>query len=819
MYKRQVNTPLLIAQNGDNVKLPNNTLLDDVRFYNRVISDEEASEIYSNLSVSSTENLILSSSSISNSYGASLTFNLNGSIDELDILQNQINYLSNVDTNTTYTAGTGINIVGNEISCSVVDTNTTYTAGTGINIVGNEISCSVVDTNTTYTAGTGMQLTGTTFNCTVTDTTYTAGTGISISSTNEISVTGGGGSSYWNNNINNINYGNVIVSTSNISIFEKTDETPSKLLCWYKFNSGSFLSDSSGNNLTLTNSGVVEDSDAQEGDKAAYFGGDDYLYVAPPSTSPNYFNRTVFSVAFWYKFPNNDGNPQWRTLLSARNAYSTGWAIYITTGHDSSGDNNLEFWSLTGSGHEKFQTNIKIINTWTHIVFTYNNGSMQCYKNNETPLIGNVSPQNIQNNTLRIGAVDSDNSYNPPDGSRLDDVRIYDKKLTAAEVSEIYLGGFSLTLEADNITSSKGSKIVFNDNLISTNNPISCTSINTNHNGINIGTALFEADFNSSSLSVGHISTNSINTNGKSITCGSINANGNSINCTNVEVSGNMNVLGTLYSSGNITCGNNQSVRTDYIKSATIGGAIFIGSYVTIWDSHTSTYTMGYNYTQFGGINYGYVPSGTRAVVCFRATADMWLTNSAAIVWSSDERIKRDIVDINDSSALDKILSISPKKYKYKDYLSKGEKEVYGFISQDIRKYIPEAVSIQKEIIPNIYTSNIIDETNIITLSPSFFDSNITSNIRIHYEDGEKQELTYEIISSNIDGINIKFDSNLMHDKGSNIFVFGTEVDDFHVLDKTYIFTLNVCAIQELHKKNQNLEARLSALEAIINNP
>jgi len=44
-------------------------------------------------------------------------------------------------------------------------------------------------------------------------------------------------------------------------------------------------------------------------------------------------------------------------------------------------------------------------------------------------------------------------------------------------------------------------------------------------------------------------------------------------------------------------------------------------------------------------------------------------------------------------------------------------------------------------------------------------------------------------------------------------------------LDKTYIFTLNVCAIQELHRKHEelkvycsNLETRLLALEGIINN-
>jgi hypothetical protein len=32
-------------------------------------------------------------------------------------------------------------------------------------------------------------------------------------------------------------------------------------------------------------------------------------------------------------------------------------------------------------------------------------------------------------------------------------------------------------------------------------------------------------------------------------------------------------------------------------------------------------------------------------------------------------------------------------------------------------------------------------------------------------------------------------------------FVFGYSVDDFHTLNKDYIFTLNVCATQELHRR------------------
>ena len=59
---------------------------------------------------------------------------------------------------------------------------------------------------------------------------------------------------------------------------------------------------------------------------------------------------------------------------------------------------------------------------------------------------------------------------------------------------------------------------------------------------------------------------------------------------------------------------------------------------------------------------------------------------------------------------------------------------------------------------------------------------------------------------------------------GSDIFMNGKIVDDFHILDTNNIYTLNVSATQQLHKiimeqKNEinDLKTRLARLEAIIN--
>ena len=91
------------------------------------------------------------------------------------------------------TAGTNIDITDGVISST--DTNTEYTAGTGISIDGNNSISSTItqytDANAqaALTAGTNIDITDGVISSTDTNTEYTAGTGISIDGSNAISTT------------------------------------------------------------------------------------------------------------------------------------------------------------------------------------------------------------------------------------------------------------------------------------------------------------------------------------------------------------------------------------------------------------------------------------------------------------------------------------------------------------------------------------------------------------------------------------------------------------------------------------------------------
>jgi hypothetical protein len=63
---------------------------------------------------------------------------------------------------------------------------------------------------------------------------------------------------------------------------------------------------------------------------------------------------------------------------------------------------------------------------------------------------------------------------------------------------------------------------------------------------------------------------------------------------------------------------------------------------------------------------------------------------------------------------------------------------------------------------------------------------------------------------SNSSNINIPDISKYTDNK---IFVCGTEVEDFHTISKEYIFTLNVCATQELHRRIKSQDERIKELE------
>jgi hypothetical protein len=251
-----------------------------------------------------------------------------------------------------------------------------------------------------------------------------------------------------------------------------------------------------------------------------------------------------------------------------------------------------------------------------------------------------------------------------------------------------------------------------------------------------------------------------------------------------------------LHVEGNIYAGNNSyllSPHTGTPLSQYFGkGSAVIGSDNFLSGMEIENTTLGGNYSQKLHLHtHTYFGTYGRRL-SIQENGNVVIggnVNVGSLTNPSDSRIKKDIEDINDDTALNKILLIQPTTYNYIDIeRNKGFGKVYGFIAQQIKEIIPEAVPIIQYIIPNIYKSCLINNKREVYHSiPSNIP--IDTEVKIRCSDYKIKEIyeDYFVIDKDIET--------------EEAFVFGYSVDDFHTLNKDYIFTLNVCATQELHRR------------------
>ena len=266
-------------------------------------------------------------------------------------------------------------------------------------------------------------------------------------------------------------------------------------------------------------------------------------------------------------------------------------------------------------------------------------------------------------------------------------------------------------------------------------------------------------------------------------------------------------------------------------------------------------------------------------------TAD---NNSAAIVahnflagysinFLSDRRIKKDIKEIDDESALEKFRLLKPSKYKYIEPLLSGrtDKEVYGYIAQEVAEVLPEGVTIcdsnentNQGHIPNImsmchiesqsissdaydildaeqkseyietgntYTRQVVtitetidlDTFSVIDSTPRYKTSKQTKTTGAFDKrsDGEYHPLIFysknlQTIRANIvrviDDSSFVVDKNLLdvHKfKNDKLLLYGQKPNDFHRLNKDVIFTLATAALQEVDRQLQAEKTKVTTLE------
>jgi len=256
------------------------------------------------------------------------------------------------------------------------------------------------------------------------------------------------------------------------------------------------------------------------------------------------------------------------------------------------------------------------------------------------------------------------------------------------------------------------------------------------------------------------------------------------------------------------------------------------------------TQSLTYRYLNAGSDGHGpYTASGSSAV-----SYSIWCdgrVRSSEFNASSDERIKKDIVDVVDASALEKLRLLKPKTYKYKDIVKRSDNTVYGFIAQEVANVIPYAVSTAVDSIPNILThasvtrndtffppdSNVYympsnvhvsESSNIfdIRLDTSVPGLSLSNTCTISITTDQDTKSSFSVVKQDGDVITItsgkEIQTTNVFSNVSNAFVYGEVVSDFHNLNKDSVWTISCAALQEVDRQLQAEKTKVSTLETQV---
>lgn len=263
------------------------------------------------------------------------------------------------DSDTTYTAGSGLSLTGTEFANTAPDQTVVMNAGSGISVSGTYPTFTVTNSSPDQTVGLtgtgGTTISGTypnfTINSTDNNTTYTAGTGLTLTST-EFSVTDNGIGALQLNVSGNGTNGQVLASDGDGSFSWTSagtggNETLAQTLALGAVTGGTDISVSSGDNIVMAANSTVDGRDVSvDGAKL------DLINQGVATTdSPTFAGLTVDTNTLYVDSTNNRvgiGTASPSSLLHLSSAGSTVLNVEATGANDSrlritSGNSNTSY--------------------------------------------------------------------------------------------------------------------------------------------------------------------------------------------------------------------------------------------------------------------------------------------------------------------------------------------------------------------------------------------------------------------------------------------------------------------------------------------
>lgn len=282
-----------------------------------------------------------------------------------------------------------------------------------------------------------------------------------------------------------------------------------------------------------------------------------------------------------------------------------------------------------------------------------------------------------------------------------------------------------------------------------------------------------------------------------------------------LEVDGKSDLQGGLKVTG-------KSELTGGLKVTGYWGTTSASGYKSIWSYHDGARWGGEKFYHGSAYDYVYI-YGSSAARGVTAEFRGYIAVEYGMYGQSDRRIKTNIVDLNDISSLQKVLQIPARNYQYKDKLKRGFGNVTGFIAQEVNETFPEACREGTEFIPyidEVYSVISFKDNKVIIPTIQGDEKLVPDDVieaMIHIDDESGPIRQFSVTDVTTDTVVLEcIECKEGDDKADRILIRSKQIHDFLHIDKQRIFTLHHGAIQEIHREQEVLIARVASLEETI---
>lgn len=178
----------------------------------------------------------------------------------------------------------------------------------------------------------------------------------------------------------------------------------------------------------------------------------------------------------------------------------------------------------------------------------------------------------------------------------------------------------------------------------------------------------------------------------------------------------------------------------------------------------------------------------------------------------SDHRIKKNIKLVSD--VLKKIEQIDIVEHEHIDKKKEAKVE-YGVIAQQIQPLVPHAVHQTSEFIPNVYESatshSIKDELVSLQVSQVSEKIAVGQLLRLFVSDG-LTERRVEVVIKEVYTTLIAVERWAEYSESDKVFIYGTQVNDFLMVDKPQLGLMALAGVKELYQREKKLEEKVDEL-------